>query len=179
VYHLTAEQLRQNFVERGINSDGPVRSLCRKLAGDIKGDKMEPKEQRDAMQPIAQTDLLQTSTFSISPTPSEVSQHGSDISQAPALVELLRKVATLSSKDPEEILRLFVWLGDVYDLGIVGDRQFVTRNLPLVSGSLIKFLGSCLRGRCSWTDSKTQLLEEFFPYFVRERLIRDLIVFNL
>jgi len=66
----------------------------------------------------------------------------------------------------------------VYDLDLVDDRQFVTRILPLVSGSLMKFLGNCLRGRCSWADCKTQLLEEFFPYFVRERLIRDLIVFR-
>jgi len=66
----------------------------------------------------------------------------------------------------------------VYELGLVDDRQFVTSILPLVSGSIMTFLGSCLRGRCSWADCKSQLLEEFFPHFVRERLICDLIVFR-
>jgi len=84
----------------------------------------------------------------------------------------------LSSEEPEEILRLFVRLGEVYELGLVDDRQFVTRNLPLISGSVMKFLGSCLRGGCSWADCKSQLLDEFFPHFVRERLICDLIVFK-
>jgi len=64
---------------------------------------MEPMEQRDAMQASSQTDLLQTSTGSMSPTPSEVSQNGSDISHALVLVELLRQVAPFSSKGPEEI----------------------------------------------------------------------------
>jgi len=61
-------------------------------------------------------------------------------------------------------------------LGLTDDRQFITRVLPLVSGSLLKLLGSCLRGGCSWAQCKVQLLEEYFPYFVCERLIRDLIV---
>jgi hypothetical protein len=63
-------------------------------------------------------------------------------------------------------------------LGLVDDRQFITRILPLVSGSLLKFLGGCLREDCSWADCKTRLLDEYFSYFVWERLIRDLIVFN-
>jgi hypothetical protein len=30
----------------------------------------------------------------------------------------------------------------------------------------------------SWARCKSQLSDEYFPHFVRERLIRDLIVFN-
>ena len=105
-----------------------------------------------------------------------MSQHSSEGGQASVLVELLRQVIPLSSEEPEEILLLFVRLGEVYDLGLADDRQFVTRVLPLVSGSLLKFLGDCLRAVCSWTDCKSRLLDEYFPYFVRERLVRDLIV---
>jgi len=39
-------------------------------------------------------------------------------------------------------------------------------------------LGDCLRKGGRWAECKAQLLDEYFPYFVRERLIRDLIVFN-
>ena len=178
VYYLTGDQLRESCVERGLNSDGPVRALRRRLAEYLRGANMDGEGDQDDIQASAQTDLLQTSAGNIPPTPSEVSQHGSDVSQTPVLVELLRQVVPLSSEEPEEILRLFVRLGEVYELGLVDDRQFVTRILPLVSGSVMKFLGSCLRGRCSWDDCKSQLLEEFFPHFVRERLVRDLIVFR-
>ena len=48
----------------------------------------------------------------------------------------------------------------------------------LFSGSLLKFLDDCLRARCSWTDCKCRLPDEYFPYLVRERLIRDLNAFK-
>ena len=56
--------------------------------------------------------------------------------------------------------------------------HFVIRVLPLVSGSLLKFLGNCLRAGYTWADCISRLLEEHFPYFVREMLVRDLIVFK-
>jgi len=43
----------------------------------------------------------------------------------------------------------------------------------------LKFLGDCLRGGVSWIRCKSRLLEYYFPGFVKERQIRDLIVFNL
>jgi len=67
---------------------------------------------------------------------------------------------------------------EVHDLGLVYDSVFVTRILPLVSGRLYTFLGNCLRKGSKWTECKAGLLDEYFPYFDREGLIRDLIVFN-
>ena len=52
---------------------------------------------------------------------------------------------------------------------------FVTRILPLVSGSILSFLGGCLGMGVSLVECKYQLLDVYFPYFVRERLIQDLI----
>jgi hypothetical protein len=75
-------------------------------------------------------------------------------------------------------MQLFVRLDEIHELGLVDDSTFVTRILPLVSGSLLTLIGGCLRGGSSWDENKAQLLERYFPYFVRERLIRELIVFN-
>lgn len=178
IYRLTVEQLRQACVENGLDSDGPVRILRRRLGEQIKQEGMEPTGVQDITQVGAPTDLLSGSVANTSPYPGEQSQRGGEAAQVPVLVELLRQVAPLSSEEPEEILRLFVRVGEIYDLGLTDDRQFITRMLPLVSGSILKLLGSCLRGGCSWPQCKVQLLEEYFPYFVRERLVRDLIVFK-
>jgi hypothetical protein len=62
--------------------------------------------------------------------------------------------------------------------GLVLDRMFITRILPLVSGSLLQFLGTCLREERSWVVCKSRSLGEYFPHFVRDRFIGDLIVFN-
>jgi hypothetical protein len=35
-----------------------------------------------------------------------------------------------------------------------------------------------LREGSSWAENKAQLLERYFPFFVHERLIRELIVFH-
>lgn len=66
----------------------------------------------------------------------------------------------------------------MHDLQLADDRVLITRILPLVTGSLLRFLGGCLGRGISWADYKTQLLHEYFPHFVRKSLIRDLVVFN-
>jgi hypothetical protein len=76
-------------------------------------------------------------------------------------------------------MELFVLLDETYDLGLVDDKSFLTRVLPLVTGSLLNFVGNCLTEGLTWAESKTRLLEDYFPYFVRERLIRERVVFNL
>jgi hypothetical protein len=60
----------------------------------------------------------------------------------------------------------------------VDDRTFVARILSLVSGGFFRFLGDCWRKGSGWVECKARLLDEYFPYFVRERLVLDLIVFN-
>jgi len=105
--------------------------------------------------------------------------HGGGVNgQAVVLVELLRSIPQLCSGEPTEIMRLFVRLDEVNDLKLVMDSEFVIRIMPLVRGSLLRFFGICLRKRCSWAEIKSRLLDEYFPFFVRERLIRDLIIFN-
>jgi hypothetical protein len=65
------------------------------------------------------------------------------------VVELLRQVSLLRSEEPEDILRLFVMLGEFYNLGLVEVRVFITRIMPLVFGSWLRFLSDCLRKRGS------------------------------
>lgn len=73
---------------------------------------------------------------------------------------------------------LFIKLDEIYDLRLADDKNFITRILPRVSGSLLNFLGSCLRANNSWAECKSRLLQEYFPHFIRERLVWDLIIFN-
>ena len=94
------------------------------------------------------------------------------------LVVLLRPIPPLSSEEPEAIMRLFIRLDAVHDLELVDDRTFIVRILPLVLGSLLKFLGDSLRVGSDWAECKSRLLREYFPHFVRGRMIRDLVVFN-
>jgi hypothetical protein len=60
------------------------------------------------------------------------------------LVELLRQLSPLFSEEPEAMLYLFTRLDEVYELDLGGDRMFMGRVLPLVSGSLLAFMGRCL-----------------------------------
>jgi len=48
-----------------------------------------------------------------------------------------------------------------------------------VRGSLLTFFGKFLKDRESWNVCKTRLLREYFPLFVKENMIRELVVFNL
>jgi len=50
VYYLTGDQLRQSCVERGLNSDGPVRALRRRLAEYLRGANMDGEGDQDDIQ---------------------------------------------------------------------------------------------------------------------------------
>ena len=94
------------------------------------------------------------------------------------LVELMRKVLPLATGDPEAILRFVCRLNEIHVLGLSDDRSFIVRLLPLVSGAMLRFFGDCLRSSRTWEQCKRELLREFFPHFVRERMVHDLITFN-
>ena len=57
----------------------------------------------------------------------------------PVIVELLRKVPSLSSDEPGAILRLISKLDEIYSLGLIDDKMFVIRILLLLSGAVLSF----------------------------------------
>ena len=52
------------------------------------------------------------------------------------------------------------------------------RLLWQVQGSLLTLLGECIRHGDSWQQCKARVLKEHFPLFVREKMIRKLVVFH-
>jgi hypothetical protein len=139
---------------------------------------MDMSSGKDATQASVPTDLVPNVVDPAPPNSVSCSHGGCTDSQTPVLVELLRQVSPLSSEDPEAILNFFVWVEEIHDLGLVDDRTFVPTILPLVLGGLLRFLGDCWHKGSGWVECKARLLDEYFPYFVWERLVRDLIVFN-
>ena len=120
---FTLKQLRQNFVERGLDRNGQARTLRRRLAEQVKSESMERPEQQEVTQASDPTYLLRSAAASKTPNVRQVSEKCSEGGQASDLAELLRHVIPLTSEEPEEILRLFVRLGEVYDLGLAADRS--------------------------------------------------------
>ena len=99
-------------------------------------------------------------------------------SEAPVLSDLLKDVPRLMSEEPGEILRFFVDINAIYDLNLVPDKIFWLKVLPKTKGSLLTFLGQSMKDGESWNICKTRLLREYFPLFVKEKMIRELVVFN-
>jgi hypothetical protein len=180
VYHLTVDELRLACSERDLDASGPVLELRRRLADHVKSARMvrDPVLETQAKQASVQNSDIDNTMESVSP-PVGLDSHGSaEGCQTPVVVELLRQVSPLRSEEPEAILTLFTRLDEIFELGLVKDRVFITRILPLVTGSLMRFVGDCLRKGNDWAGCKSRLLEEYFPYFVRERLVRDFIILN-
>ena len=70
------------------------------------------------------------------------------------LTGLLRQVTPLLSEQPEDILRLFIRLGEMHALGLTDDRVFIMQLLPLTLGGLLQFVGACLCKGSSWVVCK-------------------------
>lgn len=133
------------------------------------------------------TEVLNTDVHFSNPPVDESAQCVDRMDQTHVLVDLLKQVSPLS--ESPDVLSFFVRLGEIHALGLVEDRSFITRILPLVSRGLLQFLAGCLRDKVtvpsrvfarknSWVTYKARVLDEYFPHFVRERLIRNLTVFN-
>jgi len=103
---------------------------------------------------------------------------GGNDNQVFVFVELWPQVPSLSSGEPEAILRLVSRLDEIYALGLIDDRMFVFCSLPLVLGAALSFVGDCLKNGGNWEQCKTELLNEFFLHFFREIMIRDHIILN-
>jgi len=173
VYYLDVDQLRLQCATRNLSTEGGVRQLRQRLADFVKGNATGgvdmQREQATGESGSSQDNGVAFDEVSLSV---DRGDHSS------VLVDLLRQVPPLLSECPEDILFFFIRLGEIHSLGLVEDRVFITRILPLLPRGLLQFLTGCLRGRSDWITCKSRILQEYFPYFVRERLIRKLIVFN-
>jgi hypothetical protein len=138
---------------------------------------MQASSKEDEEQASASADLGQKEV-EMAPLIYGNGSHGCGEGQGAVLVELLRQIPPVTSEEPEAIMQLFVRLDEIHELGLADNRTFLTRILPLVSDSHLTFIGGCLREGSSWAENNAQLLERYIPYFVRERLICKLIVFN-
>jgi hypothetical protein len=115
---------------------------------------MQTVGDEDVTQESVPTDLVHNVVEPVPQNFGDSFHGGGGDGQTQVLVELLHQVSPLSSEEPGAILRLFVRLEEVHDLGLVGDRVFVTRILPLVSGSLLTFLGDCLHKGGKWAECR-------------------------
>jgi hypothetical protein len=116
VYRLAVEELRGLCVEQGLDSSGPVRSLRRRLVDHIKSDQMDGAEQdRPVVQASVPTDLESNGAESVPSIGMYSSNGSSEDGPVIVLMELLRQVSPLRSEEPEDIMCLFVRLGEIYD----------------------------------------------------------------
>jgi hypothetical protein len=76
-------------------------------------------------QPGAVADLGEGAVGTVLPVEGEAMQRNSGEGQVGVLVELLRQISSLSSEEPDAIMRLFVRLDETYELGLVEDRVFI------------------------------------------------------
>jgi hypothetical protein len=119
LYRLNVNKLRLECLERGLSCIGPVRVLRRRLADYLKSEEMEQDRDHEDTQASVSVDVLDPNEGPTPPGLGEEPQGSSGASQTQVLIDLLRQVTPLLSEQPEDILRLFVRLGEIHDLGLV------------------------------------------------------------
>ena len=177
IYKLSADQLRQLCGAERLDCGGTVQALRQRIVAHLKAGKMTTK----ATDEVIQTSAHQTVEGNVTPRESPNLAQGFHVNAGDSPVsvttELLRQVPPLRSEEPEAILKFASRLDEVHQLGLMDDRVFIMRVLPLVSGVMLRFFGGCLKEGKGWKECKADLLVKFFPHFVRERMIRDRITF--
>ena len=177
LYHLRADQLRVECIERGLISSGSVRLLRRRLREFLSNAEMggELHDQEQAAAPVDVGSL----NVSMHNGPGENNSSGiSGGGYTPVLNELVKQIPPSLSEKPEDILKFFVRVEEVHKLGLADDRSFIMLILPLLPAGVLQFFGVCLQRGNTWAVCKAKLVDEYFPHFIRERLVRELIVFN-
>ena len=137
IFRLKAEQLRDECLKRGLDSEGPVCELRQRLTRQLKEQTMENKQDDPNVQASATMNLpTGAATRETQGRESNLHAHGSSDSN-PVFIELMRQVPPLTSDEPEAILRFIARLDEVHMLGLCEDRDFITRILPLVPGVIM------------------------------------------
>jgi len=179
MYRLKVGRLQEGCARQGLDCSGTFHELRRRLVGHLKAaamdSKTDPENSQTSGSGVPSSGGLSRENFEVDEEESHVRGTGEC---NPVLVELMRKVSPLNSEEPEAILRFIARVDEIYRLKLCSDRAFVMRILPLVPGVILRFFGECLVNDLDWDQCKKDLLREFFPHFIRERLIRDLITFN-
>ena len=163
IYKLNVDELRQLCSEERLSSEGPVGLLRPMLVWHLTGATIESKQHAETAQASVQIDVSLDATRSGPPEANFGSNVGGFSNVVPVIVELLRQVPSLTSDEPEAILRLVSKLDEIHSLGLVDDKTFVIRILPVLTGAVLRFFGGCLRNGRSWEQCKHELLREFFP----------------
>ena len=178
LYYLRVDQLRAECVQRGLSCGGSVQLLRRRLRDFISKVEMggDESQERDQSNAPVDADGLNFSVPNGSAGRNSLGMATGNYS--PVLFELVKQVTPLLSEKPEDILHFFLRMHKIHRLGLAEDRVFITLMLPLVPAGILQFLGDCLRDGNTWVICKAKVVDEYFPHFVRERLIRELIVFN-
>ena len=167
VYHWQRPELEEKYKQWDLSTEGSVQELrehltfyiCLKGEMDTKGVSFGGGSNEER------------GTFSESP------QSLRDNAEGSVLSDLLKDVPCLTSEEPKAILKFIVDLKAIYELNLVPDNVFLMR-LPKVQGSLLTFFGECIRHGDSWEHCKARVLKEYFPLFVMEKMIRELVVFH-
>jgi hypothetical protein len=170
VYHWQRPELVKSCSEWQLSAEGSVRELRERLTAYVRSYLVAEVETKP--------EGVETGRVEEGARNSELSQGVRDSSEGPVLSDLLKDVPRLMSEEPKEILRFCVDVKEIYDLKLVPDNVFWMRLLPKVRGSLLKFFGESMKYGESWNVCKTRLLREYFPLFVKEKMIRELVVFN-
>jgi hypothetical protein len=171
VYHWSRPVLEQRCGELVLEAFGSVRELRERLSTALKlrsAGTSSNMENIKASTPSVENALGE----GLSDRIESGALAGSLESEISVLGELFRNVQPLQSDEPTEILRFFVSLKGIYDLQLASDRLFTLKLLPKLKGACSNFLGGCIRRGDSWELCKKMILEEFFPFIVREKLIR-------
>ena len=96
----------------------------------------------------------------------------------PVIVEFIRHIPTLSSEDHEATRGLITKLDEIYSLRLCDDIAFFFRKLFLISGVVFRFFREYLQNDRSLEQCKCELLKEFYPHFISERMISVHELFN-
>jgi len=170
VYHWQRPELEQRCSQWHLSAEGSVAELRERLTAYVRSCVVVEMDEKP--------ESVETGRVEVGAMNSEFSQGVRDSSEGPVLSDLLRDVPRLMSEEPKEILRFCVDVKAIYDLKLVPDNVFWMRLLPKVRGGLLTFFGQSMKHGESWDDCKTRLLREYFPLFVKEKMIRELVVFN-
>jgi len=99
---------------------------------------MASKHNTEPEQASAQTVLSLDATIVESQNPNNSSHVGPGDISVLVVVELLRKVPSLSSEEPGSILRLVNKLDEIHSLGLINNKVFRVRIYTLVSGAVLR-----------------------------------------
>jgi hypothetical protein len=173
IHYFPKQQAEKLTSQLGLSIDGTLDDLRKRL-----------KQKWTSLQPYFPPPSAPKSSQASEPNPLNIYSIGHESTYLSKVnfklvSNLIKNIPLLADTDPEKIVKFFMSVGEVYDLKLVIDSEFMSLLVCRTSGRITQMLGSHVGTTRNWGMVRSHIVSTFLPPRVKEKFLASYVLERL